>query len=99
MRTLADAKRRVKPGTRLETVSNTRFPGQAGIIREVAKAQTKDFASRLIEGAEKVPSMKPGDLFWTTWPKAAGFTVVDDDTFSIDFGGDCVVTLRFLDAA
>lgn len=72
LRTLADAKRAIKPGVRLR-IRNTRRP-VANRDTVVIKAQSKDFSTEA-DGAGPRGS-------WMSWPKAAFFQVTGPHSFA-----------------
>ena len=92
MKTLADIKRRVRPGTRLEVVEQTKRPVLVGTIRTVIRASS----SNLVFTSDNTG----GEEYHQVWPKAAEVRVVDADTYEWDMRGPGNqghhVRLRFL---
>lgn len=72
MRTLADIKRRIAVGVRLECTAQTYRPELIGQLRIVTKVKGNQFAW-------KRPT--DGENSWTRWPKAREVKVIDADTF------------------
>lgn len=94
MKSFADIKRRIIAGARLLTVKNTYVERLTGTARTVTKVQTNGFWYR-VDGEEKDG--------WMLYGKAADFTVIDPDTFRVQFNRvgmpDHYVEIRFLPAA
>jgi hypothetical protein len=94
MRTLADIKRRMTPGTQLKVVEQTRRPVLAGTVRTVVRAS----GSRL----DFTTSATGEDVHSQAWPKARDVRILDADTFEYDLpypGKGSVIRLRFLAAS
>jgi len=86
---LAGLKRRMRVGTRLICVENSKRPELNGKRREVVKVQTNGFYWTT-EGDTR--------RCWTEYPKANLVTWVDDDTFrlALDEGNVFFVVMRFV---
>jgi hypothetical protein len=87
MKSLADFKRRISVGARLECVENTKVQHLAGTRRTVTKTQGNGFYW-----------LKDGDdrRSWTPYPAAKDFKVVDADTADLTLTPGHYVRLRFL---
>jgi hypothetical protein len=69
--TLAELKRRIKPGVELTLVNNPKGPCR--IRRTVVKAQGNAMAcSGHGDPGDGLNKAKPGALSWMWWPKASG---------------------------
>ena len=77
MKTLADLKRRILPGTRLRCLRNTSRPTLDGGEREVVRVQGNAFTWVLL--GQKTAQTES----WTYYPKAKGLWWIDDNTFEM----------------
>jgi hypothetical protein len=106
MRTLADIKRRMTAGTRLEVVEQTKRPVLVGTIRTIA-----DDAVCSRHGARPAGDVQRRCYDWTgnttetegshctSWPKASQVRILDADTFEYDLphsNKGHVIRLRFV---
>lgn len=91
MKTLADIKRRISVGVRLQCVENTYRPTLNGTCRTVVKIQTVSFAW-LQDGSEDKGRS------WTEYPKSKDVTIIDADTFQFKLfdDKDHYVRMRFV---
>lgn len=76
MKTMADIKRRIRPGTIIVCVENARRPELNGQQRRVADVQGNAFTWRPIDAPTANRS-------WTHYPPAKAVTIVDADTFTM----------------
>ena len=97
MKTLADIKRRAKPGARLQVIEQTRRPVLAGTIRTITGAHSArcyDWTSD-----ERTGPDDDGERC-TPWPKASETRIIDPDTFEYDLRASGArghtIRLRFL---
>lgn len=92
MKTFADVKRRLKVGTILECVANTKRPELNGSRRLLTKVQANALRWTWIGQEAKGP-------LWTYFPPARMVEVIDADTFRMaldETTPDKTVTLRFV---
>jgi hypothetical protein len=88
MKTLADIKRRMVPGTRLEVTGQTKRPELVGSVRTVVDRNGTSW---------RFTTDRTGDdEHFQAWPKAAKVRILDADTYEYDYAADCTVALRFL---
>jgi hypothetical protein len=92
MKTLADFKRRLKVGVRIETI-NANY-GSMG-VRPISIVQSNSFAFKTVKTTgETVDS-------WCEYPKAKDFEIVDKDTAIIYWetnkGREPILTYKFID--
>jgi len=81
--TLAEAKRRVRVGTKLTLLECPWMPWAEGQVREVTRVQTKEFALRLVKQDGSVVES------WVDWGKASVFQFnPGTNTFSIPRFGE-----------
>lgn len=92
---LAELKRRIKVGTTLLCVKNSKRPEFDGQMRTVVKSQGNGFYWSQ-DGDDTRP--KDDRRFWTEYPKAALMKWIDADTFqlSLDETGTLYVQMRIV---
>lgn len=92
MKTLADIKRRMAAGTRLEVLLQTKRPVLAGTVRTVVSAT----ASNLTFTSSNTGT----EEYIQAWPKARDIHILDADTYEANLRGPGmsghVIRLRFL---
>ena len=91
MKTLADIKRRMVPGTRLEVTGQTKRPVLIGTVRTVVAANGSSWTFTTDATGD--------DEHIQAWPKARSVRILDADAFEYDYMRDCTVTLRFVTAS
>ena len=96
MRTLADIKRRMQPGARLEVTEQTKRPVLAGTTRTVIRTTpSRWYFTTNAEGYDD------GSELDQPWPKASQTRILDADTFEYDLPHPSrghIIRLRFLPA-
>ena len=99
MKTLADFKRRLKVGVKLET-THARL-GSFG-IREIGLVNTVNFAMKTIKKTDSTQKEKAFEhvLSYCEYPKASDFEVVDENTANIYWGEgakrELILTYKFV---
>lgn len=100
MTTLAALKRRLKPGDRLLCIENTMRPILDGTTREVLGVGSTAWQFTLVDTPDLPEDLRGqlGTIQHSDWPKASGYSQVDDDTFRVALvrAPEHSVTLRFL---
>jgi hypothetical protein len=89
MKTLADIKRRMTPGTQLEVVEQTKRPVLVGTVRAVVSASASNLTFTSDHTAD--------EEYIQAWPKARDVQIIDADTFEYELRpGPGTIRLRFL---